>query len=47
MTGFLLTALVAFYVGVLLGFDPIIALGGATLMTVARATLWAVLLGDE
>ena len=44
---FLLPALVAFYLGVLMGFDPIIALGGATLMLLLRATLWAVLTEDE
>jgi hypothetical protein len=33
---FLLPALLAFYLGVLLGYHPMIALGGATLMTIAR-----------
>jgi hypothetical protein len=44
---FLAAALISFYLGVLLGFHPIIALGGATFMVILRATLWAVLLGDE
>ena len=44
---FLAPALLAFYVGVLMGFHPIIALGGALFMSIIRATLWAVLLGDE
>jgi hypothetical protein len=32
---------------VLMGFDPIVALGGATLMTLIRATWWAVLLAED
>ena len=40
---FLVPALAAFYLGVLMGFHPVIALGGALFMTIIRATLWAVL----
>jgi glycerol-3-phosphate acyltransferase PlsY len=41
MNGFAASGCLAFYVGVLLGYSPIIALAGTLIMLLTRATLEA------
>ena len=47
MVSFLVPALLAFYIGVLLGFHPIIAVGGVAMMSVIRATWLAIVLAED
>lgn len=47
MTNWLLAGIIGFYIGVMMGFHPIIALGGAMCATLARVVFFMLTLDDD
>ena len=47
MTNWLLAGIIGFYIGVMIGFHPIIALGGAMCATLARVIVALLMMENE